>query len=82
MALSSLPGRYIGQHAQLPGNSGIIRVVYSPKNEGIITFEVELNGINVDDGFGKDVNINWSFDDFDEEGKFFTDSNALEMIPR
>jgi len=54
-----LPVKLVDNYANIPGGSGIIRVIFSPKNEGLITFEVELNGINVDDGFGKEIYINW-----------------------
>ena len=45
----------------------------------LIAFELELNGISIEDNWGKDVIINWKFDDFDEGQKFYTDSNGLEM---
>ena len=77
MALSFLPGMLIDRYAQIEGESGIIRVIFTPFDKGLVTFEVELNGIDVKDGYGKEVNVNWKFDDFDEEGKFFTDANGL-----
>jgi hypothetical protein len=48
----------------------------------LIGFEFELNGIGIDDGIGKDVMINWKFDDFEDGQKFWTDSNGLEMQER
>jgi hypothetical protein len=41
-----------------------------------------LNGINIKDGIGKDVTINWKFDDFEDGEQFWTDSNGLEMQRR
>lgn len=47
----------------------------------LIEFEVELNPIPVDDFQGKDVVVNWKMmNGFDPAGKFWTDSNGLEMI--
>jgi hypothetical protein len=48
----------------------------------IIKFDLELNGISIDDGIGKDVTINWKFDDFEDGEQFWTDSNGLEMQKR
>jgi alpha-mannosidase len=43
---------------------------------------VELNGIPITDGWGKDVTVNWNFQGFNASNTFYTDSNALEMQER
>jgi hypothetical protein len=53
--------------------------MFSPYFSDVISFEFELNGISIDDGVGKDVAINWKFDDFEDGQTFWTDSNGLEM---
>jgi hypothetical protein len=59
----------------------IIKVRFSPELSELIEFEVELNPIPVDDFQGKDVVVNWKMmNGFDPAGKFWTDSNGLEMI--
>jgi hypothetical protein len=45
----------------------------------VIHFDLELNGVNIADNIGKDVTINWKFDDFEDGNTFWTDSNGLEM---
>lgn len=57
-------------------------MTYQPRLSEIIKFDLELNGISIDDGIGKDVTINWKFDDFDDGQQFWTDSNGLEMQKR
>ena len=47
-----------------------------------IEFNVELNGISILDGNGKDVTVNWQFERFDANNTFWTDSNGLEMQQR
>ena len=46
--------------------SAILRVTYQPRHSEVIKFDLELNGISIDDGIGKDVTINWKFDDFED----------------
>ena len=61
----------------------IIKVRFSPAFSELIEFDVELNPIPVDDFQGKDVIVNWKMlNGFDPAGKFWTDSNGLEMIQR
>lgn len=46
-------------------------------------FNVELNTIPIADDQGKDITVNWKmFNGFNPKGRFWTDSNALEMQPR
>lgn len=59
--------------------SAMLRVTYEPKHSETIQFDLELNGINIADDVGKDVIINWKFDDFEDGEQFWTDSNGLEM---
>jgi len=56
--------------------------LYQPWHSETIKFDLELNGINIKDGIGKDVTINWKFDDFEDGEQFWTDSNGLEMQKR
>lgn len=60
----------------------IVKVLFYPHFSDFIEFAVELNGIPVSDGQGKDVNVFWSFDDFNANQTFWTDSNGLEMQER
>lgn len=55
---------------------------FSPYFSDLIKFDLELNGISIDDKVGKDVTINWKFDDFEDGETFWTDSNGLEMQKR
>ena len=48
----------------------------------MVVVNVELNSIGVKDGQGKDVIVNWHFDDFQANKTFWTDSNGLEMQER
>lgn len=48
----------------------------------LVEVTVETNGINVDDGKGKDLIVNFHFDDINANKTFYTDSNALEMQKR
>lgn len=59
-----------------------MKVLHSPHFNDVISFEFELNGISIDDGIGKDVMINWKFDDFEDGQKYWTDANGLEMQER
>ena len=62
---------------------GIIKVRFSPAFEEMIEFEVELNGIPLDDKQGKDVTVNWRmYDGFNSNKTFWTDTNGLEMQQR
>lgn len=69
-------------HNKNYSESAILRVTYEPKHSEVIQFDLELNGVNIDDGVGKDVTINWKFDDFEDGEQFWTDSNGLEMQRR
>ena len=82
MVLLSLPSILIKNDDLDHGESGILRVIFSPKMGDYIGVELELNGVRLEDGHGKDVNINFAFDDFDDKGEFYTDSNGLEMQHR
>ena len=55
-----------------------------PGDEGsMMDWEVQLNGIPIDDdGLGKEVVVNWSFEGFTNNSTFYTDSNGLEMQKR
>jgi len=45
-----------------------------------IEWEVQLHGIPISDGLGKEVVANWEFPGIQGGSKtFFTDSNGLEM---
>lgn len=62
---------------------GIMTVRFSPRRPDLIEFFVELNQINVGDYQGKDVTVNWKMlGNFTVGGRFFTDSNGMEMIER
>lgn len=61
----------------------LIRVTYSPYNNDLIDFDVELSEIPVADQDSKDVTVNWHlFEGFDPKGEFFTDSNGMQMLKR
>ena len=61
----------------------LIKVLFSEHMKGLIEFNVELNTIPIKDDQGKDITVNFKmFDGFNPQGKFWTDSNGLEMIPR
>jgi len=46
----------------------------------LIEFDVELNGIPIEDGKGKDIIVNWKmYGGFNPSQTFWTDSNSLEM---
>lgn len=63
----------------------LVKVRFSPAVfEQIIEFEVELNAVSISKDFrGKDLTVNWQMlDGFDPKQKFWTDSNALQMIER
>lgn len=69
---------------KVKGEQGMINIRFAPKfwNE-IIEFEVLLNPINIDDYRSKDITVNWQFyNEFDPQGRFWTDSNALGMVKR
>lgn len=57
-------------------------MTYDPRYSEVIQFDLELNGVNIEDAVGKDVTINWKFDDFEDGEQFWTDSNGLEMQKR
>ena len=62
---------------------GIIKIRFSPAFKEMIEFEVELNGIPLDDKQGKDVTVNWKmYDGFNQNKTFWTDTNGLEMAQR
>ena len=49
----------------------------------MIEFDVDLSPIPIADGRSKDVTVNFKmFNGFDAKGKFWTDSNGLEMQER
>lgn len=62
--------------------SGILKVSFSPYFSDLIQFDFELNGISIYDNVGKNVILNWKFDDFEDGKTFWTDSNGLEMQKR
>lgn len=53
-------------HNQNYSEAAILRVTYEPKHSERIEFDLELNGISIADGTGKDITINWKFDDFED----------------
>lgn len=60
----------------------VVIIRFSPKYfEELIEFEVDMNEITLDkDMNGKDLIVNWRFlNGFNNNGKFYTDSNALAM---
>jgi hypothetical protein len=62
-----------------------VKVRFSPHFfEEIIEFEVELSSVHFDQNkVGKDIIVNWKFyDGFNPKGRFYTDSNSLEMMER
>ena len=57
-----------------------MKVRFSQLFDEFIEYEVELSEVQIEDGLGKDVTINWKmFDDFEMNNQFWTDSNGLEM---
>lgn len=66
-------------HNKNYSEAAILRVSYHAMHPEVITFELELNGVHIDDQVGKDVTINWKFDNFEDGEQFWTDSNGLEM---
>lgn len=59
-----------------------MHIRFSPKFfEELMEFEVSLNEIHLDKNMsGKDVLVNWRFlNGFNNNGRFWTDSNALSM---
>jgi hypothetical protein len=62
---------------------GLIKVRFSHTFSEMIEFEVELNGIPLEDKQGKDVTVNWRmYDGFNSNKTFWTDTNGLEMQQR
>ncbi len=61
------------------GQYALVKVRFSENFDNLIQIDVELNGIDIEDNKGKDVTVNWHFDDFDANNTFWTDSNSLEM---
>jgi hypothetical protein len=62
-----------------------VHIRFSPKFfEELIEFEVDMNEIHLDKNLsGKDVLVNWRFlNGFNNNGRFWTDSNALSMQER
>ena len=51
-------------HNKNMNESGILKVRFCAFFKNLIEFDFELNGICVEDGQGKDVVINWHFEDF------------------
>ena len=47
-----------------------------------VEWEVQLHGIPISDGKGKEVVVNFEMVDFDNLNTFYTDSNGLEMQKR
>jgi len=63
--------------------NAFVKIRSSPKFDGLIEFEVELDSIDVSDHQGKDVVVAWRmYDKFNANGTFWTDSNGLEMQER
>ena len=61
----------------------IVNVKFFPGFSESIEFDVELDGVSVmRDNQGKDVTVNWIFDNFTANSTFWTDSNGLEMQER
>lgn len=63
----------------------VVNIRFSPKYfEELIEFEVNMNEIHLSEtNVGKDVIVNWRFlNGFNNNGKFYTDSNALTMQER
>lgn len=63
----------------------VVNVRFSPKYfEELIEFEVKMNEIHLDKILnGKDVVVNWRFlNGYNNNGRFWTDSNALSMQER
>ena len=56
-----------------------MKVRFSEYFDNLIQIDVELNGIDIEDNKGKDVTVNWHFEDFEANNTFWTDSNGLEM---
>lgn len=50
--------------------------------DSLVEVDVEANGIDIGDGFGKDLIVNFDFEDFEANKTFYTDSNSLEMQKR
>ena len=59
----------------------VLRLI--PGLEEVLEWDVQLHGIPIADGIGKEVVANWEFPGFQGGSKtFFTDSNGLEMQRR
>lgn len=59
----------------------VLRLI--PGLEEVLEWDVQLHGIPITDGIGKEVVANWEFPGFQGGSKtFFTDSNGLEMQKR
>ena len=41
-----------------------MKVLFSPFYDNLVIVNLELNSIDINDGQGKDVTVNWHFDDF------------------
>ncbi len=52
------------------------------QDDPVIEFDVRTDEISVRDGHGKDVTVNFFTPDIDNAGRFYTDSNGLEMQKR
>jgi hypothetical protein len=50
--------------------------------DSLVEVDIEANGIDIDDGFGKDLIVNFDFEDLEANKTFYTDSNSLEMQKR
>lgn len=59
----------------------VLKVRYYNKT-GLIEADVTTQGIDYSDGVGKDLIVNFKFDDFEANKTFYTDSNGLEMQER
>lgn len=81
-------GKYLEQWTLLfddkeKNEKATLRVRFSEFFNDMIEFDVELNPIPISDERGKDVTVNFKmFNGFDAKGKFWTDSNGLEMQER
>jgi hypothetical protein len=76
---------YVHDH-KVPFNlsqTAIVRVTFAPKFSESVEVRVELNGINIADGHGKDITVNFELEQLkDGNSTFYTDSNSLEMQER
>ena len=59
----------------------VVKMRFFPAS-GLVEADVTTLGIDYSDGVGKDIIVNFKFDEIDANKTFYTDSNGLEMQER